>query len=118
MGSDNPRIDPLQAFNFKDKELVRAVGNDSQWQTLCRTLGLESLLGQKRFSTSPDRVRNRTKLIPILSKRLRNRTASYWSGALNQHGVPSAPVYKIADMIRDPQIKHRGLFTSVRSEIP
>src|SRR5881397_2850057 len=76
------------------------------------------LLEQKRFSTNPDRVRNRTQLIPILSKRLRNRTASYWSRALNQHGVPSAPVYKIADMVRDPQIKYRGLFRSVKSAVP
>jgi formyl-CoA transferase/CoA:oxalate CoA-transferase len=118
MGSAHPSIVPYQAFNCKDKELIIAVGNDSQWQALCRTLELERLLEQKRFSTNPDRVRNRTKLIPILSKRLRNRTASYWSRALNQHGVPSAPVYKIADMVRDPQIKYRGLFRSGKSAVP
>jgi len=118
MGSAHPSIVPYQAFNCKDRELIIAVGNDAQWQALCRVLGLEMLLEQKRFSTNPDRVRNRTQLIPILSKRLRNRTASYWSRALNQHGVPSAPVYKIADMVRDPQIKHRGLFISLRSDTP
>ena len=118
MGSAHPSIVPYQAFDCKDKELIIAVGNDTQWQALCRTLGLERLLEEKRFSTNPDRVRNRTRLIPILSRRLRNRTASYWSKALNQHGVPSAPVYKIADMVRDPQIKHRGLFRSLKSDIP
>ena len=100
MGSAHPSIVPYQAFDTKDKELIIAVGNDSQWQTLCRTLGLERLAEQKRFSTNPERVRNRTKLIPILSKRLRNRTASYWTRRLNQHGVPSAPVYKIADVVK------------------
>ena len=118
MGSAHPSIVPYQAFDCKDKELIIAVGNDTQWQALCRTLGLERMLEEKRFSTNPDRVRNRTRLIPILSRRLRNRTASYWSKALNQHGVPSAPVYKIADMVRDPQIKHRGLFRSMKSDIP
>ncbi|HVH15403.1 MAG TPA: CoA transferase [Candidatus Angelobacter sp.] len=118
MGSAHPSIVPYQAFNCKDKELIIAVGNDSQWQALCRTLGLERLLEEKRFRTNPDRVRNRTKLIPILSKRLRNSTASYWSRVLNHHGVPSAPVYKIADMVRDPQIMYRGLFRSARSDIP
>jgi crotonobetainyl-CoA:carnitine CoA-transferase CaiB-like acyl-CoA transferase len=118
MGSAHPSIVPYQAFDCKDKELIIAVGNDSQWQALCRTLGLERLLEQKRFSTNPDRVRNRTELIPILSKRLRNRTASYWSGMLNQHGVPSTPVYKIVDMVKDPQIKYRGLFRQMRSDIP
>ena len=118
MGSAHPSIVPYKAFDCKDNELVIAVGNDSQWQSLCRTLGLERLLEQKRFSTNPDRVRNRKKLIPILSRRLRGRTASYWSEALNQHEVPAAPVYKIADMVRDPQTKYRGLFKSVNSNIP
>jgi len=118
MGSAHPSIVPYQAFNCKDKELVIAVGNDSQWQALCRTLGLERLSEEKRFSTNPDRVRNRAKLIPILSRRLRKNTAGYWSRALNEGGVPSAPVYKIADMVRDPQIKNRGLFKSTRSDIP
>src|SRR5256884_6903156 len=76
MGSAHPSIVPYQAFNCKDMEIIIAVGNDSQWQALCRVLGSEMLLEQKRFSTNPDRVRNRTQLIPILSKRLRNRTAS------------------------------------------
>src|SRR5882762_625639 len=118
MGSAHPSIVPYQAFNCKDKELIIAVGNDSQWQALCRTLELERLLEQKRFSTNPDRVRNRTKLIPILSKRLRNRTASYWSRTLNQHGVPSAPIYRVADVVKDPQVEHRGLFKNMRSRIP
>ena len=118
MGSAQPSIVPSQAFNCKDGELLIAVGNDSQWQALCRTLELERLLEQKRFSTNPNRVRNRTKLIPILSKRLRNRTASYWSRRLNQHGVPSAPVYKIADMVKDPQIKYRRVFRPTSFHIP
>ena len=118
MGSAHPSIVPYQAFNCKDKELIIAVGNDSQWRALCLALGLERLLEEKRFSANPDRVRNRATLIPILSKRLRNRTASYWSRVLNEHGVPSTPIYKIADTVRDPQTKHRGLFRSVRSDIP
>ena len=118
MGSAHPSIVPYQAFDCKDRELIIAVGNDSQWQALCRTLGLERLLDKKRFRTNPDRVQNRKKLIPILSRRLRSRTASYWSRALNQNGVPSAPVYRIADMVKDPQVKYRGLFKSVKYDLP
>lgn len=118
MASAHPSIVPYQAFNCKDRELIIAVGNDAQWQALCRTLGLERLLEEKHFSTNPDRVRNRNKLIPILSRRLRNRTASHWTRALNRNGVPSAPVYKIAEMVRDPHVKNRGLFRSVGSDIP
>jgi crotonobetainyl-CoA:carnitine CoA-transferase CaiB-like acyl-CoA transferase len=53
-----------------------------------------------------------------LSRRLRKETAAYWSRALNENGVPASPVYEIADVVRDPQIMHRGLFKFRKSEIP
>src|SRR2546422_6717933 len=118
MGSAHPSIVPYQAFNCKDRELIIAVGNDSQWQALCRVLGSEMLLEQKRFSTNPDRVRNRTQLVSILSRRLKEQSAAYWNKFLNQNRIPSAPVYKIADVARDPQVKRRGLFKNRGSDIP
>ena len=117
MGSAHPSIVPYQAFNCKDRELIIAVGNDQQFQRLCRSLGLERLSKERRFSTNPQRVRNRQQLVSILSRRLKGQSAAYWNGLLNQNGVPSAPVYKIADVSRDPQVKHRGLFKKTRSGI-
>jgi crotonobetainyl-CoA:carnitine CoA-transferase CaiB-like acyl-CoA transferase len=110
MGSAHPSIVPYQAFNCKDKPLIVAVGNDQQWQSLCHALHLDRLADRKEFSTNPQRVRNRRRLIQILSKRLRNQNASYWNRLLNKNGVPAALMYSIADVIRDPHIKHRGLF--------
>src|SRR6266581_4325808 len=110
MGSAHPSIVPYQAFMCKDRELIIAVGNDSQWQALCHTLGLEKLANLKEFSTNPQRVRNRQALIPILSRRLNSRKASYWNRLLNKSGVPAAPILSIADVVRDPQTQHRGIF--------
>jgi crotonobetainyl-CoA:carnitine CoA-transferase CaiB-like acyl-CoA transferase len=118
MGSAHPSIVPYQAFNCKDKPLIIAVGNDMQWQTLCRVLGLEQLVHRSEFNTNPQRVHNRERLIPILSRRLKEETASYWNKLLNNNGVPAAPIYTIADVVKDPQIKHRGLFTPSKHGIP
>jgi crotonobetainyl-CoA:carnitine CoA-transferase CaiB-like acyl-CoA transferase len=118
MGSAHPSIVPYQAFNCKDKPLIIAVGNDVQWQTLCLALGLEQLSHRIEFSPNPQRVRNRERLIPIISRRLKEEKASYWNKLLNQNGVPAGPVYSIADVVRDPQIKHRRLFTRSEHGIP
>jgi crotonobetainyl-CoA:carnitine CoA-transferase CaiB-like acyl-CoA transferase len=118
MGSAHPSIVPYQAFSCKDKELIIGVGNDQQFQSLCQALGLERLLEERRFTSNTDRVRNRTELISILSKRLRDKTAAHWSKVLNAYGVPSAPVYRIADVTKDPQIRYRGLFEPKGSHIP
>jgi crotonobetainyl-CoA:carnitine CoA-transferase CaiB-like acyl-CoA transferase len=118
MGSAHPSIVPYQVFRCKDRELVIAVGNDLQFQSLCRGLGLDKLSDDKRFSTNPQRVVNRQQLVRIISKRLKQQSSAYWNKLLNKGGVPSAPVYKIADVINDPQVKHRRLFKNMRSGIP
>ena len=111
MGSAHASIVPYQAFNCKDKPLVIAVGNDTQWRMLCQTLGLEKLAKDRRFETNPKRVKNRKALIPILARRLRSENASYWTIRLVKAGVPAALVYSIANVMKDPQVRHRRLFT-------
>ena len=118
MGSAHPSIVPYQAFNCRDRELIVAVGNDTQWQALCHVLDLEKLANMKMFSTNPRRVRNRKQLIPILSRRLKSRNASYWNRLLNKSGVPAAPILSIADVVRDPQTRHRGMFRAAKAGIP
>src|SRR2546428_2815019 len=66
LGSAHPSIVPYQAFRCKDKDLVVAIGNDSQWTNFCRATGQERLLADRRFSTNPLRVKNRQPLIPGL----------------------------------------------------
>jgi len=118
MGSAHPSIVPYQAFDCKDQPLIIAVGNDSQWQKLCRAINLEKLSTDRRFRTNPDRVRNRTKLIPIISRRLKKSNASFWNTLLSHNGVPSAPVYRIEDVVRDPQVKHRHIFAVSKNGLP
>ncbi len=118
MGSAHPNIVPYQAFKCKDTELVIAVGNDQQWKSLCEAVGLQSLLEDRRFVTNPLRVRNRTALIPILSKLFRKQRAVYWHRLFLQSRVPSTPVYNIGDVVRDAQVLRRGLIVHPKSKVP
>jgi len=117
-GSAHPSIVPYQAFSCRDKPLVVAVGNDHQWKTLCSVLGMEYLSRRKEYSTNPQRVRNRKRLVPILARRFKSQKASYWNKLLNENGVPAAPVYTIGDVVGDAQTKHRGLFAPSRGPVP
>ena len=118
LGSAHPSIVPYQAFKCKDKDLVVAVGNDAQWEAFCQATGLEKLLGDRRFMTNPGRVHNRKILIPVISKRLRARNAEQWNKVLSQNGIPAAPVYRIADVVKDPQLKQRRMFEASGPGIP
>src|SRR5437879_6704317 len=57
LGSAHPSIVPYQAFRYKDKDIVLAVGNVHQAENFCHATGLERLFADRRFSTNPARVK-------------------------------------------------------------
>src|SRR5438132_2104824 len=107
--SAQPSIVPYQAFTSKDKDLVLAVGNDHQWENFCRATGLERLIADRRFSTNPSRVRNRQLLIPVLERMFRRRNTKEWQRILVQAQVPATSVFSIRDVVRDSQVRTRGM---------
>ncbi len=117
MGSAHPSIVPYQAFRCKDQDIVIAVGNDEQWKIFCKTIGLERLLDDNRFSTNPSRVRYRRILIPLISRRLRSKTRGYWQRLFEKYNVPSGPVLKVADVAKNPQLKQRGFFRTSKGTL-
>mgnify|MGYP003850355065 CR=1 FL=1 len=109
LGSAHPSIAPYQALATRDGYIVVAVGNDKLWQIFARAIGREDLLKDPRFSTNPDRVRNRDLLIGELERTFREKTTGEWLGILERAGIPAAPVNRVGDALRDPQVLHRGM---------
>jgi len=116
LGSAHPSIVPYQAFRCKDKDLVLAIGNDHQWTNFCHATGQKRLLGDRRFSTNPLRVRNRQLLMPVLERVFRNRKAEDWERILVQAKVPVTPVFSIRDVARDPQVRKRRMIVGLKGE--
>ena len=117
LGSAHPSIVPYQAFRCRDDFLVVAVGNDEQWRGLCRATGFRTL-GDTRFSTNPLRVRNRARLIPVLSRRLRTETVKHWCRVFRDYRIPCAPVYDISSVVKDPELAVRRMITKTESGFP
>ena len=96
MGNDHPSIAPYGLFRAADGELVLAVGNDRQFETLCNVLGAAELAVDHRFVTNADRVVNRAELVPELEARLAASPAAVWASALIELGVPAGVVNDVA----------------------
>jgi crotonobetainyl-CoA:carnitine CoA-transferase CaiB-like acyl-CoA transferase len=110
MGNAHPSIVPYQAFKASDERyLLIACGNDRLFGILCKTLDVEHLLNDPRYSTNDARVNNREALIPILEAKFMQRPRDHWLDELRKAGFPSAPVYMIDEIFEDPQVKHRGM---------
>jgi len=113
MGNTHPNIVPYQPFPTQDGYVVIAVGNDSQFQRLCRLLGCEGLADEDRFATNPARVAHRDLLVPLLVERTRGYTRDGLLAALEANTVPAGPINTIEDVFNDPQVRHRGMARSL-----
>lgn len=98
MGNAHPSIAPYEVYPTKDKQIVIAVGNDGQFAKFCTVLDTE-LHTDPRFTTNPDRVKNRTELNALLLPLLATRSAQELVQAFTQVGVPAGTINNIAEAV-------------------
>ena len=79
------------------------------WEGLCNAAGHPELIEDPRFSTRPNRRKNYDELNRTFAEVFRQKTRAYWLAQLEASDVPHTPVYNLAEVFEDPQIKHMGL---------
>ncbi|NMM29211.1 MAG: CoA transferase [Glaciimonas sp.] len=112
-GNAHPNIVPYQAFDTGDGQIVIAVGNDSQFASLCGVLGKE-WSSDPCFASNPARVQHRDLLLPLLTEALQAWRGPQLAAALEAVGVPCGPINNLAQVFADPQVQAREM----RADIP
>jgi crotonobetainyl-CoA:carnitine CoA-transferase CaiB-like acyl-CoA transferase len=113
MGNAHPTIVPYQTFDASDKPIAVAVGNNTQFANLCKTIGLEELAQDECYATNPDRVANREELVEILQREFSKRPADEWVEEIRDAGVPCGPVNALADVFTDEHVLSSGILQDV-----
>jgi crotonobetainyl-CoA:carnitine CoA-transferase CaiB-like acyl-CoA transferase len=109
MGNAHPSIVPYQDFPTADGYVVIAVGNDSQFRSLCRALGQGHWAHDDRFLTNADRVANRGALIELIGQVTASKSTQDWVELLEANNVPCGPINTIRDVFEDAQVRARQL---------
>jgi CoA:oxalate CoA-transferase len=117
LGARHPSITPFDAFMTADGYIVIAAGNDSLFAVLCETIGQAELVKNPLFKTNILRTENCLVLKKELEKALCKKTVADWNKILDQAGVPSGPINKIDQVLRDPQILSRNMVVTARDKI-
>ncbi|WP_290896666.1 CoA transferase [Hoeflea sp.] len=107
-GNGHANLTPYQAFPTLDGPLVIAAGNDGQFASLCRILGVD-LAGDARFATNPARLANRTELAARLEALTGAWRRQDLFEALEQAGVPAGPINELDEVFADAQVVARGM---------
>jgi crotonobetainyl-CoA:carnitine CoA-transferase CaiB-like acyl-CoA transferase len=117
MGNAHPNIVPYQVFPVADGHVIVAVGNDGQFSRFVTVLGQPELAQDGRFATNAGRVRNRTELVPILTRLTLETTREALLGALESQGVPAGPINTVAHVFADAQVISRGMKIDLPSPV-
>jgi crotonobetainyl-CoA:carnitine CoA-transferase CaiB-like acyl-CoA transferase len=113
-GNAHQNIVPYQVFEVADGHIILAVGNDGQYRKFCVVAGRPDLADDPRFVRNADRVRHREQLVPVLAELMRQRAKADWLAALEAAQVPCGPINDLAEVFADPQVRARGMQTTVQ----
>jgi formyl-CoA transferase/CoA:oxalate CoA-transferase len=111
-GSAHPSIVPYQALRTADGHLMVAVGNDTLWQRFAPLIGLPELVDDPRFAGNPQRVANRSELIPLIEAALAARNSAAWAEELARVGIPAGAINSVGAALEHPQVRAREMVLS------
>jgi crotonobetainyl-CoA:carnitine CoA-transferase CaiB-like acyl-CoA transferase len=104
---------PSQAFRCADAEIFVVASTPKQWSALATALGRPELADDPRFATVSTRIANRDLVLQTLDSIFAQRSAAHWVAALEAADVPVSPVNTMDAVFANPQVRHRGLRTTV-----
>ena len=108
-GNDHPTSIPTGVFPTKDGHINIAAAGERIWSRLCDVLGTPEWTQDERFNGPEKRSKNRHALNALIAEKTKDRTSADWVDALNEAGVPTGPIYDMAGMFADEQVKHLGI---------
>jgi crotonobetainyl-CoA:carnitine CoA-transferase CaiB-like acyl-CoA transferase len=109
-GNRSERDAPHGAYPCRDNDrwIAIAVASDVEWQRLVECLGAPEWARDPRFAAAGGRLAHQDELDARLAEWTRERDRFELMGELQAAGVEAGAVQDFADLLRDPQLAHRG----------
>ena len=114
LGAAHPNLVPYQGFMCKDAKFINiAVGSERIWERFCQAINLPDLKDNPEYAVNEVRVKNRSKIIPMLQQHFLTRTLNEWLTDLQAGSVPSGPINDLEAVFNDPQVIAREMLTTM-----
>ncbi len=118
-GNREPGMAPHGCYQAKgdDAWLTIAVGNDTEWQALCRATGRGDWASDPRFSDRLLRCRNQEALDEAVQGWTAKHTSEEAARILQSAGVAAAPSMSSRDLAEDPHLMAREVWREVEHPV-
>ena len=114
--SGHPDFAPYEAFEAQDGPFLICVGNERLFARLCGLLGTQHWLHDPRWIDNRARLGHRDALVSEMNAILCKQSRAYWLAALEQAGVPCAPIHTLAEAVTREQVAALGIIQHVPGE--
>ncbi|HSW16074.1 MAG TPA: CoA transferase [Ramlibacter sp.] len=109
VGSGHESLCPYQSFETQDRPLILGVANDALWRSFCAVAGATELASREDLATNAQRVHKRAEVMGLVQTVLARRTRAEWMKALQDAGVPCAPVHSLGEFAQDDHLEASGM---------
>ncbi len=96
-----------------DEWCVISIRTDTDWRSASEVFGVPELAGDTRFATGQARLAHRSELVERVSEWTRERDPRKVAEALQAAGVPAGQLNRPPDIVEDPQLRARKLFSDM-----
>ncbi|OMH80791.1 Succinate-hydroxymethylglutarate CoA-transferase [Zancudomyces culisetae] len=112
-GAEHASIVPYRTYETKTLPICIGGGNDNQFKSIAKSLGLAKLIEDPKYKTNADRVKNRDELDKIIQDKLLEMTRDEILEKMSNKGFPITPVNNIQQTFEHPQVTHMGLVREI-----
>jgi len=107
---DDTSIHEVYPCAGDDEWCVISIRSDNDWRSARTVLGLAD---DERFATGEVRLAHRSELVALVSGWTRERSPRQVAEALQAAGVPAGQMNRPPDVLEDPQLRERKLFSDM-----
>jgi crotonobetainyl-CoA:carnitine CoA-transferase CaiB-like acyl-CoA transferase len=110
---DDTSVHPVVPCAGDDEWCAVSIRTDDDWQSASAVFGLAELTEDPRLATGAARQAHRSELVAQVSAWTRNRTPQEVADALQSAGVAAGQMNRPPDILEDPQLRERKLFSDM-----
>lgn len=101
---------PYQGYKTKDGFILIGAANQKLWEKFCLlVVNKPEWISDERFLTNSIRSLHVDELEAEIENILKEHDSSYWLNLLDEHGIPSGPIYSYDQTLSDEHILSREM---------
>lgn len=116
LGNKYLEVAPFQVFKAKDDYIIIPVANDKLWKTFCIVIEREDLIYDKRFVSNKERIENIDELIPVIEKRISEKSFAEWSIRFDELQFPYSSINTVDKVVNNRQVLARNMIVEVEDK--